>query len=395
MPSSDATSRLRIVVLGYIVRGPLGGHAWHHLHYVAGLARLGHDVWFIEDSDDYPSCYDPVRDVTDTDPSYGIAFARAAFARVGLERRWAYYDVHKSCWHGPAAHHAPETCRSADLVLNLSGMAPLRHWLGDVPARVFVDTDPGFTQARHIEDGDARLRAAEHTAFFTFAENVGGSATLPDDGLLWQPTRQPVVTDLWPDVPPPREGPVTTVMLWDSYPPIEADGMRLGLKSDSFMTYLDLPARVEPTLELAVGSPTAPRELLRERGWQVVDARRPTRSIESYQGYIQQSRAEFTVAKHGYVATRSGWFSERSANYLSTGRPVVTQETGFSSWLPSGLGVLPFSTLDEATAAIAELQGRYEEHCKAAREIADEYFDSTRVLRDLIDRALTPALAAQ
>jgi hypothetical protein len=144
-----------------------------------------------------------------------------------------------------------------------------------------------------------------------------------------------------------------------------------------------------------VGSPTAPRELLRERGWQVVDARRPTRSIESYQGYIQQSRAEFTVAKHGYVATRSGWFSERRTNYLSTGRPVVTQETGFSSWLPSGLGVLPFSTLDEATAAIAELQGRYEEHCKAAREIADEYFDSTRVLRDLIDRALTPALAAQ
>jgi hypothetical protein len=381
------TGPLRIVVQGYVVRGPLGGLAWHHLQYAVGLARLGHDTWFIEDSDDYPACYDPEQDVTGTDPTYGLGFAAHAFSSVGLADRWAYYDAHGRGWLGPAAATALNVCRTADLVLNLSGVNPLRPWVEDVPVRVLVDTDPGFTQARNLRDADARVRAAAHTAFFTFAENVGSSAALPDDGFQWRGTRQPVVLDLWPETPPPAAGAFTTVMVWESYPAIEVDGLRLGLKSDSFAPYLDLPGQVDEALEIGLGGPTAPRELLAERGWRVVDPRVPTLTLESYQSYIRASRGEFSVAKHGYVATHSGWFSERSANYLATGRPVVAEDTGYSDLWPVGEGLLAFSTPDEAIVCLADAADRYDRHRRAARELAEELFDSSRVLGGLLEEA--------
>src|SRR6266496_125414 len=128
--SSDVCSsdlRLRIVVLGYIVRGPLAGLAWHHLQYVMGLAKLGHDVYFVEDSGDSPwCCYDPTRHVTDADPTYGLRFARPVFERAGLAARWAYFDAHTLSWLGPGADRILEVCASADLLLNLGGVNPLR-----------------------------------------------------------------------------------------------------------------------------------------------------------------------------------------------------------------------------------------------------------------------------
>ena len=141
----SASERLRIIVLGYIVRGPLGGLAWHHLQYVLGLVELGHDVIFVEDSDDYPACYDPARNVVDTDPSYGLDFTARTFERVGLGQRWAYYDAHTTRWLGPCAGQVLSLCASADLLLNLSGVNPLRPWLLQIPARALVDTDPVFT----------------------------------------------------------------------------------------------------------------------------------------------------------------------------------------------------------------------------------------------------------
>jgi hypothetical protein len=380
--------RLRIVVLGYVVRGPLGGHAWHHLHYVAGLAALGHDVWFVEDSDDYPSCYNPVLDVTSTDPTYGLAFATEAFERIGLPERWAYHDAHTGSWRGPAAEVAVETCISADIVLNLSGSNPLRPWLRDVAVRVFLDTDPGFTQADHILREEARRRADQHTAFFTFAELVGKGAMLPEDGLPWRPTRQPVALDLWPVRPLPRNERFTTVMLWDSYAAAEVGGARLGLKSESFGPFLELATRSHVVLELALGGSTAPRDLLQSHGWQLVDPRGPTRTLDAYQEYIAGSLGEFSVAKHGYVSTHSGWFSERSANYLATGRPVITQDTGYTEVLPSGTGLLAFTTPDDALAALDEVARNPRRHSQAAREIAATCFDSRTVLSRMLDEAV-------
>jgi len=384
------SSSLRIVVLGYIVRGPIGGLVWHHLQYVMGLARLGHDVYFLEDSDDYPSCYDPQRQTTDRNPEYGLRFAAQAFAQVGLGERWAYYDAHTAHWLGPRATRAVDICRSADLLLNLSGVNPMRPWFLQVPHRVLVDTDPVFTQVRHLTDSASRATALQHTAFFSFGENIrSDGARIPDDQLDWLPTRQPVVLDAWPVTPGPRNGKFTTVMQWDSYQPRTYDGVEYGMKSASFRPYVDLPGRTGQALELALGSDAAPRQQLLEAGWSLRNPLEVTRDPSSYQRYLQQSKAEFSVAKHGYVVSHSGWFSERSACYLASGRPVLVQETGFSEWLESGVGVVAFSTPEEAQAGIDLINGDYANHSRRARELVRASFDAGDVLASLIGRVFS------
>jgi hypothetical protein len=382
------SERLRSVVLGYLVRGPLGGLAWHHLQYVAGLARLGHEVMFVEDSDDYDSCYDPEQGTMGADPSYGLKFAALAFDRLGLGDRWSFFDSHTGRWLGPACDRVLDFCSSADLLINVSGVSPLRPWVVEIPVRVLIDTDPVFTQIRHLTDPAARRTAERHTAFFTFGEAIPhGRSHVPDDGLPWQGTRQPVVLDRWPVTPGPPSGKFTTVMQWDSYPPREYRGRRFGMKSESFGPYFDLPRRVAAVFELAVGSPSAPRAALTAQGWTVVDPLNPTRDPWAYQDYIRSSKAEFSIAKHGYVAGRTGWFSERSACYLASGRPVIAEDTGFSNHLPLGNGLLAFSDPDGAAAAIEGVNGRYAHHCRAARELAASYFDSNVILAQLIERA--------
>ena len=376
-------------MLGYLVRGPIGGMAWHHLQYVLGLHSLGHDVCFAEDSDNYPSCYDPTRGVVDGDPTYGLAFCDAAFRRIGLGERWTYYDAHRGQWHGAAANRALDLFAAADVVLNLSGVNPLRSWSENIPVRVLVDTDPLFTQVRHLTDCAAKDAALAHTAFFTFGESIPtGRSAVPSDGLPWQATRQPIALEAWPFTPGPGDGRFTSVMQWDSYPPVEHGGRQYGMKSYSFEPFWDLPKLLGPRLELAVGSPSAPRERLAAAGWLLADPLVVTRDPWTYQAYLQQSKAEFGVAKHGYVASRCGWFSERSAAYLASGRPCLVQDTGFSQHLPTGNGLVPFRTLDEAAAGAADIDGRYSAHCRAAREIAAQHFDARTVLAHLLARAM-------
>jgi len=387
--SNRSSQSLRIVVLGYLVRCPIGGMAWHHMQYAIGLAALGHDVWFIEDSgDDRWSCYDPVSGITGPDPSYGLRFASEALACVGLGDRWAYHDAIAGVWHGPAADNARDVCRQADLVLNLSHANVLRPWLTDAPVRALVDTDPVFTQLRHCSDAARRERALMHNVFFSFGENSGGDSAIPDDGLPWQPTRQPVVLDKWRPTPGREDAPFTTVMQWDSYPAIEYDGVAYGMKSDSFGPYTDLPRRTSQAMEIALGSPSAPRKELRRNGWRVRDPLKATKDPWTYQRYIRRSKGEFSVAKHGYVAARSGWFSERSAGYLASGRPVVVQDTGFSAWMKTGRGVLPFTSPAEAIAGLEEVSAHYARHCREAREIAEAYFDANTVLAALVEKAM-------
>ena len=381
-------SRLRVLVLGYLVRGPVGGLAWHHLNYVLGLLQLGHDVYFLEDSDDYPACYDPSRSLTSEDPTYGLRFAGRALERLGLKEHWGYHDAHTGVWHGPLGERMRDVAAGADLLLNVSCMNPLRPWVENVPARVLIDTDPVFTQIRHLRDPSALERSRQHTAFFSFAQNIGSpDCEVPDDGLAWRPTRQPVALDAWLVTPPPARGPFTTVMQWESYPATEHAGRRYGMKADSFASYLDLPARTQAPLELAVGA--APREMLEAKGWRVCDALEVTKDPWTYQAYLQRSRAELGIAKHGYAVSRSGWFSERSACYLASGRPVLVQETGFSDWLPSGEGLLRFETPDEALAGVEEITARLEFHGRRARELAAEHFDARRVLARLIEQSFS------
>ena len=377
---------MRIVVLGYIVRGPIGGLAWHHLQYVLGLHRLGHDVLFIEDSDDYPACYDPSRHIVDTDPTYGLRFAGDAFALVGLDDKWAYHDAHTARWLGPAAATAEQFCRSADVVLNVSAVNPLRVWAMDAPVRALIDTDPAFTQVRNLTDPVARHRALDHNRFFTFAENVGsGTARLPDDGFAWRPTRQPMVLDLWKVEEAIAAASYTTVMQWQSYAPVEFGGKVYGTKAESFGEFVDLPTLTDVSLEIALGGSDAPRETLIEKGWHLRNPLEVALTPQDFQAYVRSSRGELAVAKHGYVVSNSGWFSERSAGYLASGRPVVTQETGFSELLPVGSGLFSFRDAREAVDALENVERDYRTNAAEARRIAEEYFDSSQVLRRLIE----------
>jgi hypothetical protein len=276
----------------------------------------------------------------------------------------------------------------ADVVLNLSGANPLRAHALASPVRVLVDTDPVFTQVRHLSDPKAAAGARLHTAFFTFGENIGRpGCTIPDDALPWQPTRQPVLLRAWDVTPSPAGARFTTVMQWDSYPAAVYAGERFGMKSDSFGPYFDLPRRSPYPLEIALGRSEPAVDLLREYGWTVRSARQPTRDPWAYQRYIRGSAGEFTVAKHGYAISRSGWFSERSASYLASGRPVVTQDTGFTDWLETGSGVHSFRSPEEAVAALEAVHRAPRREADAARSVAERYFDSRHVLSSLLERA--------
>ena len=377
--------------MGYVVRGPLAGPTWHHLQYVLGLRDLGHDVWYLEDSDDFPMCYDPERQEVGTDARYGLAYATRVFERLGLGDRWAYHDAHSRRWEGPLGAKMLDIAKGADVLLNVSGVNPLRPWLEGVFARAMIDTDPVFTQIDFIEDASKRARALGHQHFFTFGECIGKpSCSMPDDGLPWQPTRQPVALHAWPVAPPRPEGLYTTVMLWDSYDPREYRGRHYGMKALSMEAVFDFPHRLGRRFELTLGGLTSPTQRLLDAGWLLRDPIATTRDPWVYQEYMHLSKAEFSVAKHGYVVSGSGWFSERSCGYLASGRPVVTQDTGFSRFLPVGDGLLAWSTPDEALAAIAEGDARYEHHCRAARELVEACFDARAVLARLLDAVASP-----
>jgi hypothetical protein len=173
-------------------------------------------------------------------------------------------------------------------------------------------------------------------------------------------------------------------MQWDSYAPLEHAGRRFGNKSLSFEPYLDLPRHTGVPLELALGSPHAPRDQLRRRGWRIEDPLAVTADPWTYQRYLAASRGEFSVAKHGYVASRSGWFSERTACYLATGRPAVVQDTGFTDAIPAGEGLLAFSDPGEAAAALEAVHAAPAHHGSMARKLAEAFFDARGVLGELV-----------
>jgi hypothetical protein len=381
--------KLRIAVGVYVVRGPMGGLSWHYLQYVLGLARLGHDVIAVEDSGDHEwCCYDPTLGTNDTNAAYGLDYARKAYARLDLNERWAYFDAHGEGWCGPAAEHMPAFLRDVDLFINVSGATAMRPWYEEIPHRALIDTDPGFRQIRHLTESADRALAERHTAFFTFGERFGrDGCTVPRDGFRWQPTRQPVVLDAWPTTQMPAAGAFTTIMRWDSYAVRRYESLELGMKSHSFAPYQGLPSLSTATMEMAVGAPYPDAELAAQ-GWRLQDPHQVAPDPWALQEYIANSLGEFTVAKHGYVTTRSGWFSERSAGYLASGRPVITQETGFGELLPTGRGLHAFHDLDTALAAIDAVLSDPQGQGSAAREIAEQHFDSDRILADLVQRAM-------
>jgi hypothetical protein len=381
-------SQLRVIVTGLIADYPLGGMAWHYLQYVLGMARLGHDVFYLEDSGRDP--YNPVEGGPSAHCRYNAPYLAELMARFGLERRWAYRSSIDGRWYGMSDERRREMLETADLLINISGSLECPDAYRGVPRLAYVDTDPAFTQLKLLRN-HARFaaRVDAHDVHFSFGELIGGA--LQPTGHRWRPTRQPVVLAEWRPSTQSRNV-YTTVMSWTSYRSETYAGQVYGHKDLEFERFLDLPTVVAPIgLEIAIAPGRAggmPSDLLARAGWRIVDPNSVCPDLDGYRTYIESSKAEWSVAKNAYVQARSGWFSERSACYLAAGRPVVLQDTGFSGFLPTGEGILSFETFDEAVAALRDVQGNYRRHARAALALADEYFDSDKVLTRLIESAL-------
>ncbi|MBV8986453.1 MAG: hypothetical protein JO248_18640 [Acidimicrobiia bacterium] len=374
---------MKIVVAGFIVRYPLGGNAWHQLQYVLGLERLGHDVAFVEHAAWDESCFDPVDDVMTSDPTRGLAFLRDVWERHGVRASWCYVDE-RGGEHNMTRQELEVKCGEADLLINIGNV----NWLPEFELcrrRALVDIDPVFTQIGAVGMIDPH---EHHDILFTFGENMAGAgAAVPFDAAHWLPTRQPIVLDCWPARPGDPSAAMTSVINWTAYGDHVFEGQTFGQKDRQFEPFFDLPRTVDRPMELALGAPLDVQDRLRCGGWAVVDPMAVSRNTATFQGYLAASSAEFCVAKHGYVISRSGWFSDRSACYLAAGRPVILEDTGFSAVLPCGDGLLPFSSPGDARAAIKAVDSNYDHHCRAAREVAEEYFDSDVILTALLERA--------
>ena len=388
------TRRSRVIVAGYFVRFPIGGYVWQALHYLLGFARLGCEVLFYEDSAYYPLAFDPQSGSSGEDYAFGVERLDEVLGEFGLRGRWVFWDVRRNEFHGLSREETHRRFADADVLVNLAGVNRLGEWR--LPsARIYLDIDPAFTQIR-LENGDVQLREllAEHNLFFTFGENVGTPRSpLPTGGFEWRPSRPPVVCDLWDGVPPPvsREAAFTTIGKWDTVDrDLEFCGVRYHWrKSLAWRKFLDLPMQTGETLELAMDVEQIPEDLeaVTARGWVVRSPLAISADPFAYRRYVQDSKGEFSAAKDMNVRLRSGWFSDRSACYLAAGRPVVVEDTGFGDVLQTGRGLFAVRGLEDAVEAFSAIRADYAAHATAARAIAREAFEATRVLPPLLDAA--------
>jgi hypothetical protein len=380
--------------------------AWMHMQIAAGLKRLGHDVYYMETSSNWP--FDPVRNEKVCDSAYAVPYLARVCARFGLGDAWAYRRSYLDReWFGPVARDAERLLLDADAVFNVAGATSLSVDGLRAGRLVYFGTDPIYHEVTYAAgDEEVAGLVAEHSLVVTYGENIGTDrCPVPPLPGLRARTRQPILVDLWKNGQPKRWE-FTTVANWrQEGRDVEFDGQSYAWSKDAeFVKFTDLPALVAPPLELAtnLAGPVGPGQRegeavrayaversalakMRERGWRVVDAATFTANPWSYRRYVQSSRAEFTVARDVHVRLRSGWFSERSACYLAAGRPVIAQDTGFGDVLPTGEGLFAFTTIDEAVAAFEEIESDYDHHSRAAAEIADEYFRAERVLAKLLE----------
>ena len=356
-----------------------GGASIRKLHWLEGLSRLGHEVYFLEFLDEPPT-------------AAGIQyFEQVIDSMWSRERAALLLEPSLESVRGVDVAAVRELAGRADAVLTLC--APYRReprpLIDSVRPRVLFDADPAYTNLWAVHEDDPAEIYGEHDFYFTVGLNIGTPrSAVPTCGIAWRPLPPPVVLDWWPQESPITRDRFTTVGKWRDYGGyLEFDGQILGPKVEEFQKFIALPRMVGEPLELAFGidddDPDVP--LLRENGWVLEDPSVVSKPAE-YVSYVAGSAGEFSCANGGYVGTHSGWFSDRSACYLAAGRPVVLQATGFEDVLPTGEGLFAVSTPEEATDAIHHVRADYARHSRAARGLAHEYLDSDLVLRRLLDQ---------
>jgi hypothetical protein len=375
------------VVVGFIGKLPLAGTSLYNLHHVAGLQALGYDVHYVERLNRPHQCYNPRTNTMTDDPQYAVSYLENLLSNYGITReRFSFIDRENRCLGSGWA----SLCSALDHAHFVLALADAT-WFDELercPQRAFVDGDPLFTQVALLE-GDPVVSAAlkHYGTLYTIGVRLGqADCTIPPANRVWLPARSVVATHLWDPTPAVSPLPVTSVMSWAAGQDVWYDGKVYGHKNREFERFVDLPQRTAQPFQLAIGG-SAPRERLYEHGWHLVNPLGVTGTIETYQAFIAGSWADFGIAKHAYVASRSGWFSDRSTCYLAAGRPVLHQDTGFSDWLPTGEGVFSFSDIDGVLEALDRLSTNYERHARAARAIAEEYFEAAKVVAHMLDDA--------
>jgi hypothetical protein len=383
----SARERGTIVVAGSVAQRPgNGGHTWVFLQYLLGFRKLGWHVLFL-DRLDPEMCIDEQGRPAGVEDSVNVAYLDHVFRDFGLGDRYAVFHEGGQTV-GLARERVLDGVARSALVLNVNGFFDDEEVLAKAPLRVYLDIDPGFAHMwRALGLHDA---FQGHDAYVTVGENVGSAeCTIPTGGIEWITTAQPVVLDHWPAQRGPG-GAFTSVGSWRGpFGPVEYEGATYGLRVHEFRRFAELPRRVTQPLEIALDiddADTRDVELLGANGWKLRDPREVAGDPWRYRAYLQASSAELMVAKNMYVQSRSGWFSDRSICYLASGRPVLAQETGFSRHYPAGEGLLAFSTIDEAVEGVERIGSDYATHARAARRLAEEHFESDRVIGRLLQK---------
>ncbi|MGE5062033.1 MAG: glycosyltransferase [Betaproteobacteria bacterium] len=401
--------KLRLIVMGILGRTPLAGVSWQVLHFLEGFRRLGHDVYYIEDTGGW--AYHPLRtnadheaeDAYEINLQYAVSHVARVMSSHGLEDRWAYRSRVDDRIFGLSKTQVSNAFENADALVNLTGSTQLLEEHARVPVRIYIETDPVLPQIEVAQGDRKRIDLlSAHTHHFTYGENLGApDCGVPVTRFKYLPIRQPIVLDWWTtDAQPvsalndrPEVRPYfTTIAKWrQPGKDIDWNGETYSWsKHVEFLKFIDLPRCSKQEFELALAwqdekdQQAIPQ--LKSHGWRIIDGISLSLDTAPYREYILRSRGEFTVAKDQNIRLRSGWFSDRSACYLAAGKPVVTQDTAFGNILPVGRGLFAFRNMDDILTAIETIEGDYDRHSRAAREIAQEYFATENVLRSLMER---------
>jgi hypothetical protein len=386
--------RKRIVVMGFMGSMPIAGVIWQHIHYVVGLQRLGCDVYYIEDSARLP--YNPQTFEVNNEFDYAAQVLDRLAQEFGFRNRWGFCARYlpRTPTAGLPLKKIRQLYRDADAILNICGAQELNDDLLVSDRILYIESDPGVEQIKI----DKRVRSTvdylrRHRALFTFGENIGTkSFPVPMHGFKWLPTRQPVVTDLWKtERGLPRAAAFTSVANWSTsgLKDITWRGRKyLWSKSREFLRFISAPKKSGEPFELATNiEDVKTQKRFVRNGWRLRCPLQMSVDYWRYRDYIHRSKGEFTVAKDQYVRLNTGWFSDRSACYLAAGRPVITQETGFTKTYGGKVGLLSFQSLDDIVDAVKMINANYAKHSRVARALAREFFEAEKVLESVLDRA--------
>jgi hypothetical protein len=392
--------KLRIIVGGYIGLYPTGGATWDYIQYPLGLKMLGHDVYYIEDTMQYPVFQKSRTDWNDASAS--VNYLKNVMEFFGLGNKWAYRDIASGKSFGLTDEEILKVCSTADIFINISCSTYMRDEYAKIPVRVLIDSDPMFTQIQYAiemkqasesKNWNTKLLLETHNYLFTFGENIGKKdCKIPELNFKWHTTRQPVCLNHWQDNRSVNGNAFTTVMNWSGRKQLLYKNEKWGQKDIEFNKFKTVPSEIsEEKFEVVINIPENKQMYFRSEeyevfGWKILKPDPIVSTISGYQEFIKKSFAEFSVAKETYVKSKSGWFSCRSACYLASGKPVITQDTGWTNFIPSGKGLFAFSDINEIKDAAKQIRSDLKLHSEGALEIANDFFDSNKVLTDLLSK---------